>query len=241
MKRVPIFVGLLLFVFSAYATQPADTPQKPDVRRTTRTAIPQRGKPVWQFTDDERIALRTNATLAQQRVAESRQSRATTNIHDASAHGQPLADSLDGTHAELFLPFEVFSEFVNLGFDPRSRDTFRHFSAAEVRAAGLPPDFWARIDALIAFHVADVRTERGLLESRSKLSGPARERVVKALELKRADVCRGRAEALAAARKAFGRDHFDRFLYEYVAINMFQVADRLPTAEQLRHWEGGCQ
>ena len=64
---------------------------------------------------------------------------------------------------------------------------------------------------------------------------------MKTLELKRTDVCRSRAEALAAARKAFGRERFDHFLYEYVAINMFEITDRLPTAEQLRQWEGGCR
>jgi len=241
MKRVPILVGLLALGFSTYAAQPADTPQKPDVRATTRTTPPQRGKPAWQFTDEERIALRTNSALAEQRVAGKQQSNTARGVHATSVRPQQLADSLDGAHRELFLPFEVFSEFVNLGFDPRSRDAFRHFSAAEVRNAGLPPDFWERLDALIAFHVADVRAERDLLDSRSKMSGPARERVAKALELKRSDVCRSRAEALAAARKAFGREHFDRFLYEYVAVNMFQITDRLPTAEQLRQLAGGCR
>lgn len=240
MKRGPILIGLLLLGSSTYAVQPGDTP-KPDVHVMTRTVGPPTAKPAWQFTDDERIVLRTNTALAEQRVAERRQSRTTAHIHAASADEQQLADSLDGAHRELFLPFEVFSEFVNLAFDPRSRDAFRHFSAAEVRNAGLRPDFWERLDAVIAFHVADVRAERDLLASRSKLSGAARERVVKALDLKRTDVCRSRAEALAAARKTFGRERFDRFLYEYVAINMFQIADRLPTAEELRQWEGGCR
>jgi hypothetical protein len=147
------------------------------------------------------------------------------------------------THPELFLPHEVFRNFVGWAFegDARMRDTVRDGMAADVRNAGLPPDFWERLDALIAFHVAEVRAERDLLASRSKLSGPDRERVVKALELKRSDVCRSRAEALAAARNAFGRERFDRFLYDSVAINMFYLSDRLPTVEQLRSWEGGCR
>jgi len=241
MKRGLVVVGLLLFGFSTYAGQPGDKQPKPGVNVTRGFARPQPAKPAWQFSDDERIALRTDAALARQRVAERRQRHTTTGIHAASVGGQQLADSLDGAHRELFLPFEVFRNFVDLAFDPRSRDTFRHFSAAEVRNAGLPPDFWERLDPIIAFHVADVRAERDLLTSRSKLSGPARARVVAALELKRADVCRSRADALAAARKTFGREHFDRFLYEYVAINMFQVTDRLATAEQFRQWEGGCR
>jgi hypothetical protein len=241
MKRGPICAGLLLLAFSTYAVQPGDTSPKPNVHVTASTVGLQPGKPAWQFTDEERIALRTNAALARQRVAERQQSRTAAQIHAASVAGQQLADSFDGAHAELFLPSEVFSDFVHLAFDPQSRDTFRHFSAAEVRNAGLPPDFWKRLDGIIAFHVADVRAERDLLASRSKSSGPARERVAKALELKRTDVCRSRVEALAAARNAFGREHFDRFLYESVAINMFQITDRLSTAAQLRQWEGRCR
>lgn len=242
MKRLPTLVGLMLLGFATYTVQPVDAQPRPDVLRVpTGTAGTTPGRQAWQFTDDERIALRTNATLAQQRVAEKQQSNTARGAHATSARPQQLADSLDGAHRELFLPIEVFREFVNLAFESRSRDTFRHFSAAEVRNAGLPPDFWDRLDPLIAFHVADVVAEKDLLASRSKLSGPARERVVKALDLKRGDVCRSRAQALAAARKAFGREAFDRFLYEYVAINMFQVTDRLPTVAQLRQWEGGCR
>jgi hypothetical protein len=241
MKRGPILIGLLLLGFSTYAVQHGDTPPKPGVRATTSTSGSQPAKPAWQFTDDERIALRTDTALARQRVAERRQGRTATSIHAPSAEGQQMADSFDGTHRELFMPSEVFDDFVHMAFEPASRDAFRHFSAAALRNAGLPTDFWQRLDAIVAFHVADVRAERDLLLSRSKASGPGRERVVKALELKRMDVCRSRADALAAARKAFGRERFDRFLYEYVAINMFQVSDRLPAADQLRRWEGGCR
>jgi hypothetical protein len=216
MKRGPIFVGLLFLGFSTYAAQSGDTASKPDVHGRG-TAVIRPAKQAWQFTDEERLALRTNATLARQRVAESRQRRATNSIHAMSVQQERLADSLDGAHPELFLPFEVFRNFVDLASDPRSRDAFRHFSAANVRNAGLPPDFWQRLDPIIAFHVADLRAEKDLLTSHSKLSGPERERVVAALQLKQADVCHSRADALAAARKAFGREHFDRFLYEYVA------------------------
>jgi hypothetical protein len=73
------------------------------------------------------------------------------------------------------------------------------------------------------------------------VSGAAREHVAKALELKRTEVCRSRAHALAAVRNAFGRENFDRFLYDSVAVNMFQITDRIPTVEQLRSWEEGCR
>src|SRR5690242_982846 len=103
MKRDGILAGLLLLAFATYGAQHGDTPRKPGSRITTSTAGPQATKPAWQFTDDERFALRTNATLA-------------------------VADSFDGkTHPELFLPHEVFRHFVGLAFegDPRTRDIVR--------------------------------------------------------------------------------------------------------------------
>src|ERR1051325_4189236 len=245
MKRCLAPVGLLLLGFSSFAAQRGDTPPKGQIRITTGTVAPlPDGRPAWQFTDQERVALRTNPALARERVAERRERVGGGKLHATSLDGQQLADSLDGrTHPELFLPFEVFRHFVVLAFaeDARLRDIVRHGMDADVKKAGLPPDFWERFERVIAFHVADLRAERDLLASRSKASGAARERVEKTLELKRSDVCRSRADALAAARTAFGRDRFDRFLYDAVAIHMFQITDRLPTAEELRRWEGGCR
>jgi hypothetical protein len=249
MKRWFILVGLLLLGFSAFAVQSGKTPSQPATPVTTSTAAAQPAKAGWQFSDEERFALRTNAGLARQRVAERRQNP-TTNVQAAGAKAQPSAnaqqwaDSFDGkTHPELFLPHEVFRNFVGMAFegDSRTRDIVRHGMATGIRKAGLPPDFWERLEPMIAFHVADVRSEKDLLASRSKMSGAAKDRVVKRLELKRTDVCRSRSEALAAARNAFGRERFDRFLYDAVAIHMFHVSDRLPTVEQLRRWEGGCR
>lgn len=101
MKRGSILVGFLLLGFSVHAVPRGDAPPKPNVRVTTSTSGPQQAKPptkpAWQFTDDERIALRTNSGLARQRVAERRQRRTTAGIHAASV-SQQLADSLDGAH-----------------------------------------------------------------------------------------------------------------------------------------------
>jgi len=244
MKRNGVLAGLLLLAFATYGAQRGDAPLKPDSRVTTSTAGPQATKPAWQFTDDERFALRTNAGLARQRVADRQKHRTAASAHAMDSDGQQVADSFDGkTHPELFLPHEVFRHFVGLAFegDPRTRDIVRHGMATDLRNAGLPRDFWERLEPIIAFHLADVRAEHDLLASRSKVSGPARERVEKALEQKRTDVCRSRADALAATRNAFGRERFDRFLYEGVASHMFHLSDRLPTAEQLRQWERGCR
>lgn len=245
--KSPHFLVILLLILplTTKAQERKASPPKQTIGVTTSTAAGPLtpAKAAWQFTEDERIALRTNPALARERLSE-RHLGAPSKIRPTSADGQRWADSFNGrTHPELFLPHEVFSEFVNLAFggDPRTRDIVRHGMVADIRKAGLPADFWERLEATIAFHLADVRAERDLLASRSKTSGSARERAEKSLELKRADVCRSRADALAAARNAFGRERFDRFLYEAVAINMFYSSDRLPTTTDLRRWEGGCR
>ena len=246
MKRWLAPVGLLLLGFSNSAAQHGTAPTTQTIGVTTSTAAGPRtpAKPAWQFTDDERFALRTNALLAQERVAASRQSSTSTRAHAASTDRAPIADSCTGrTHPELFLPTQVFHHFITMSLDgdQQRRDIVRRAMAADVARFGPPADFWNRLDALLSFHVADLQAERDLLASRSKVDGAARERLDKSLRLKQGDVCRGRAEGLALARDAFGRERFDRFLYEVVAPNTFYVADKLQTAEQLRWREGGCR
>ena len=244
-KRWLLVSGLLLVGIISPTVQRGDTPPKKRSGVTTSTAVGPSAplKPAWQFTNDERFALRTNPALARQRLAESRQSPSA-KVRAASADTHPWIDSFDGrTHPELFLPHEVFRHLIALAFasDAQMREIVRHGMAPDVRKASLPLDFWERLEAITAFHVADVRAESDLLASRSKASGAARERIEKALALKRTDLCRSRAGALAAARSAFGRERFDRFLYEAIAIHMFHSSDRLPTTAELRQWEDGCR
>jgi len=246
MKRWLVPVGFLLLGFSNSAAQRGTAPSTQTIGVTTSTAAGPRApaKSAWQLTDDERFALRTNALLAQERVVATRQSSTSIRAHAASTDRAQIADSFNGrTHPELFLPTEVFHEFIKMSCtgEQQQRDLIRHAMAADVARYGFPADFWNRLDALLSFHVSDLQAERDLLASRSKEDGAARERLERSLQMKRDDVCRGRAEGLALARDTFGRERFDRFLYQVVAPNMFYVADKLQTAAQLRWREGGCR
>jgi hypothetical protein len=134
------------------------------------------------------------------------------------------------------VPTEVRDEFITLSFggEQQRRDIVRHAMAADVARFGFPADFWKRLDVLRAFHISDLQAESDLLASRSKVNGAARERLERSLQLKQDDVCRGRAEGLALARDAFGRERFDRFLYEVVAPKHILRRRKLQTAAQLR-------
>ncbi|HEV7769011.1 MAG TPA: hypothetical protein VGQ76_28720 [Thermoanaerobaculia bacterium] len=132
------------------------------------------------------------------------------------------------THPELFLPTEVFRSLIQLAFpgSPRSGQLLRNGLMPEVKRLDLPPDFWERLRSVSTIYIADSFTEPDLREDE--------------LALKQRDVCRSRATALADARREFGQERFDRFLYEGIAVSKFRSDDRLPTLELLRHIEEGC-
>lgn len=206
------------------------------------TAVPQAPREPWKLTLDARIALRTNAVLARERVRQT----ARRQPSSASSENQPMpwVDKFNGqTHPELFLPYQVFDQLMRLAFlsDPQSAHVVRQGFVRDVKRHGLPSDFWERLRAVSSIFIGDVLARRDLAGSLRQQDGPARGRLEEALELKHNDICRSRADALAAARREFGPERFDRFLYEVIATNMFHAADRLPDPKLLRQLESGCR
>lgn len=205
--------------------------------------LAQSAKKPWTLTVEERIALRTNAELARERVRRDSDRRVQT-FSTPSSERSPIVDAFDGkTHPELFLPYEVFRTLIGLAFvgSPRTGSVVRDGHMPDVRRHGLPADFWERLQSVSAVYVADDWALTDIAAAVRQQRGPARQRAEEALALKQTDLCRSRADALAAARLEFGRERFDRFLYEVFAVNMFSSADRLPDADLLRQAEEGCR
>jgi hypothetical protein len=214
----------------------------------TLPLVAQSTKKPWMLTLDERIALRTNPELARERVRHARRSQAlrtpAANSPSSSSGVIPTVDAFDGqTHPELFLPHEVFWKVIKLAFmgTPRQGQLIREGFMPEVRRLGLPDDFWQRLQSVSAVYIADSFAQWDIGMSLQQQHGAARQRAENTLTLKQRDSCRSRADALAASRNEFGRERFDRFMYEVFAINMFNVEDRLPDAELLLKIEGGCR
>ncbi|HEV7769014.1 MAG TPA: hypothetical protein VGQ76_28735 [Thermoanaerobaculia bacterium] len=205
----------------------------------TVPAAAQLSKKPWMLTVDERIALRTDPELAQERVRRCVH-RQTSNA--AMPNVGPDADAFDGkSHPELFLPCDVFAQFADFAFrDARSEQAACRALSPDVKRLGLPADFFGRLRLISTVYLSDRSSERQVRNSLSKLSGRPRQRAEELLALKRTDLCRSRAEALANARSAFGHERFDQFLYEVMAVNMFTVTDRLPDPGLLRQLESGC-
>jgi hypothetical protein len=194
----------------------------------------------WQWSVEERIALRTSPAAAKERVGEAKHgSKVTTN----QASGRAIVDSFDGrTHPELFLPHEVFDELVTLAFagSPRTRELMRESFSKNAAHYGLPATFLDELESMTSVYVADQHALRDLGSGYQAKTGVDQSRTDEAIVLKQRDVCSSGAQAFAAARKAFGKERLERFLYDVVAVHMVYAADRLPDAESLREIEGGC-
>ena len=196
-------------------------------------------KEVWQWTLEERIAHRTNPTLAQERVRRSKRVQT-----ESAGDGGKLADYFDGkTHPELFLPHEVFDTLIvwTIASEPRSSQGARKVLAPDLKAHGLPPDFWERLQSITTIYVTDMKALQDIGASTQRQNTPGRHRAENALAVNQAELCRSGTEALAAARGQFGREKFDRFLYDVIAVHMFHAANRLSDPEALRNAAGGCR
>jgi len=205
-------------------------------------AMAQSTRKPWALTLEERIALRTNAESAQERVRSDVHAQASSAKTSSQKH--PFIDSFDGkTHPELFLPHEVFDELIKVVFSgtPRECQTIQDSFMADVKRHGLPSDFWRRLQSLSTIYVADLSDAHRIGVGMQRVAGRQRERAEETLAFKHTDLCRSRADALAASRKEFGRERFDRFLYDVIAVNMFYAADRLPYADLLLKAEEGCR
>jgi len=199
----------------------------------------QQARQPWSLTLEERIALRTNPELARERVRGAMRGQRSSN-----ADGHLSADRFDGkSHPELFLPHEVFRSLMTLAFlgPARNGERFREGLMPEVTRLALPRDFWERLRSVSAVYLSDSWAEADLGASLRQQSGRARRDAERALSLKQLEVCRSRADAIAAARKEFGSEDFDRFMYEVIAVKKFHSEQRLPAPEVLRWAESGCR
>ncbi len=203
--------------------------------------LAQSPKKPWALTVEERIALRTNPSLARERV--SARNPQASGTRATSLDAAAPADYFDGqTHPELFLPTEVFRSLINLAFlgPARSGQSLRRGLMPEVERLALPSDFWDRRRSVSTIYIGDSFGERDLGESLQKENVGGRGRIKEALALKQLDACRSRATALAEARREFGQERFDRFLYEVIAVNKFRSETSLPDPKLLQHFERGC-
>ena len=203
-------------------------------------------KEAWQWTDDERIAARLDPVKIRERAA-AHAARSFKRLGVLSSlavgSGEQVSFRIDGAeNPELFLPFELFGQLLR-GVDWNApsidRDVERAILAPKIKSFGYEPDrFWTALGSVAKryFEVRDgtqaSASNHARAEATQSPSGPIDAHIV---------LCRERQTALTAARAYFGREKFDRFLYEVVAPTLSSSSRAPDGAQGLRYMAGGCQ
>lgn len=163
------------------------------------------------------------------------------NDRDATRRGRGV-DAFSGReNPELYLPFELFQHLVRTAYLSPAREDFRKIMWPAAASIGAQEDFWDRLMPEIAPYVAELAREQALAQAMHEAKEPQRGQLIAELQALQARNCGRRADAHAAAGRAFGDEWFDQFLYVAVAPNLSQVARTLPSAEDLRRAEQGCR
>jgi hypothetical protein len=147
---------------------------------------------------------------------------------------------------ELLLRWELFDVLIDGAFsdDPATRADERRELSENASSAGLtlPPGFW---DTL-----GQATRSQWEVENRNAAIGRRLQKATadEAVELRREykrnydGYCQIRAAALARATETFGREWFDRFLYQAVAPRTVQIKPGgVDDPQLLRTIEGGCR
>lgn len=194
-------------------------------------ATPMTGRAAWQWTLEERIALRSDPKAARERSRTGAPRVAAT-----SAAGLPHADVISGkTDPHLFMPTELFESVVTGAF---LAEGWREVYAHDIVQAGLPKDFLETLGVITGAYLPLLREQHRLRSSR--LSAQERAVAIARLAALERELCPARQEALAAARARFGVA-LDRFLYGPVARSRTMYFDRISDAAALEAREKGCR
>lgn len=196
-------------------------------------------KPAWQWTTEERIAVRSDESsrAARREVAISAGLMSPTERVD---------DVVIGTHnPELFLPHEVMERLFG-GFHPDTvvRTEYRQKWLARGATQYLGDDFWDKLYAAVRPFIIAKIVEIDTDDEANAMSDQAEREFQQRWFRARSAVCPARARALAAAREAFGRENFDAFLYQAVAPDGVMLTTHSDVAKLPSQWrweEEGCR
>jgi hypothetical protein len=197
-------------------------------------------EPAWALSLEERAVRRAdpvaNAARHQAWVAKGRQGL------------DPTSNMVDGSiDPTMIAPIELIDSVNIYHLPPARQAKFRADWTARGAERVLGADFWSRLKSIFAPLAAvegEIRRIQALRESERQAARAA-------LFAKRPSsdgYCEARAETLIAARQAWGRETFDRFLYEVVAPGTNFSIGGSPDATKSEYWvdqwkwmEGGCR
>lgn len=167
-------------------------------------------KAAWEWTNEERIAARKDPLLRIQRREEA--------FAAGDLQRYDKSDILVGRrNPELFLPTDLIL-YLKAAYAHNS-DTMTNARSRWASATQrFGEKFWARLyESGRPYFDAEGRHLQLQLQYQDENDAAERQRISMEISQVSNSLCPLRVEALRAAREAFGRDVFDRFLYEVVA------------------------
>lgn len=193
-------------------------------------AAPPAAKQPWQWSDEERLAVRFDPQAIAERKAAYQHS------HPTVGEPRPAAAEvnyvIDGRrNPELFMRHELLDHLLRgLGPDANDSEKYRQWMNPRLAAAGFDTNsFWAELRDtgqayLVLKRSLDARGHGHTGKDESAL-------------------CAARSAMLAAAEKRFGAERFDSFLYTALAPYVIHTeSSNYPDAPgRLRREAGGCK
>ncbi len=184
-------------------------------------AAPPPSKQPWELTPEEHAA---------QRVAQNKFTPQNTMF--TSDKDTPVVLVNGQRNPAAFMPYEVFRDLVQMGFEslPATKQLFRQRVTVAAVAMGFGSDFWPSLQTITA----------PLVQSELRSQALAKAGRVDAARRESDRQCALRAAAQSAANQRFGTAKFQQLLYQAVAPDM-GMTDDARDAQQLLFVEGGCQ
>lgn len=191
--------------------------------------------PAHRWPREERIERRLNPTAVQERITRA--------VEEGQLSRQRLDGSvyIDGArNPELLLPWEILQQLTMQGLvaaEP-ARSGYREMLEDTRQRLDLPESFWSDLEQVTQPFVSSLRAQVALARQAHFSTAVS----LRQLEALQSHDCQLRARALAEARHRFGRELFDKFLYQSVAPTMTIVAEQNDNESYRLSWvEEGCK
>jgi hypothetical protein len=125
---------------------------------------------------------------------------------------------------------------------PEASQVFRNEFQSRFGGAWFDGDFWQRLEQAARPYLDSIKAQRALAKEYQVAHPGRRAEIDRQGDERDKEACRLRAQSLETVRATFGREAFDRFLYEAVAPGIFHASvDSYVSADHLRYLAGGCQ
>ena len=166
-----------------------------------------------------------------------RRSRAARAITDG------YREAVDGRqHPELLLPYELFDALLRgLSANPRIQGNARTLLDRKLRNSGFDPSrFWPDLERIAQPYLSATQTAKDNRHNSMVVTAADGSKMLIPVG---ADVCQARIEALQNARRTFGAERFDRFLYVALApdVSVSSAGSSGSRPDQLRYMARGCR